>query len=679
MKYPGVRDIPISVCRYGVRTRIMFLNKMDRPGASYKSSLLSLLANRFHPNPVPLTLPIASFQPTAYQLGEPGVQGLVDLVNWQVWKWDSDDQPTMYPLPENPEYLSRLDFLPAKHPIIEHLVPARTALLENVAMFSEELMDSLLKLPSGPSTYFERDQLHRFLRKVSLENSILPVVCGSALKHVGTNVLLDYIGELLASPLDVLEGPLPNNPPLQVLVWKVSWDKKRGWMTFVRVYSGNASQQILNKTHPSTGKLKKNSAVFNSTRNTLERASKLLLLYASRAEEVDELPFGSVGVILGFRHTRTGDTITNEHKIGGATKHQKRKDKGSNAQAKATQTLKSIAIPPAVVSTAILPLSHSDEEPVQQALESLSRTDPSVRVDAQDGQLLIHGMGSLHLEIVERRLREEWEAQFEVGKRRVSYREAMRGDITYLHNSVNVAGTPVSVSYRLRPLTSEELGDPLWDGNLVVDDKDQPINPPTSSPQEVQEFIAVGIASALSASPHSSLPMSHVHIQVLDYDEPETLSYLTGASAMLLRNAIREAGPGPVMEPFTLFEISVPEDSFGKVIKDLTEHEGEILETESDGSGQDVDDGQPYSEEGVYLPPLELTPAALGTNKTSNSISAQPRRAIRALAPLSKMLDYSSRMRAISGGHGQFEMIRSDFQEVSDSRRLEILKEIGRV
>lgn len=219
----------------------MFLNKLDRPGASFKASLASLLLHRLHPNPMALTLPIASFDPQQYAQAEPGVQGLVDLVKWELWKWNEEGQATCHPLPRDDENFQNLNYITSSHPILPHLIPARTQLLENLSMFSEELMESLLNLPSSPTSYLnvESSVITRHLRQATLKNEILPVLCGSAIKNIGTDLVMDYVGELFASPLDVAHDPQGPNAPLRLLAWKVTWDKKRGWMTFVRVYSGS--------------------------------------------------------------------------------------------------------------------------------------------------------------------------------------------------------------------------------------------------------------------------------------------------------------------------------------------------------------------------------------------------------------------------------------------------------
>lgn len=233
----------------------MFLNKLDRPGASFRSSLISLLSHRLHPRPMVLTLPVASFDKDDYTRAEPGIQGLVDLVKWEVWKWNAEGQATRQPLPRDIIEIPKVGIFASNHPILEHLLPARTALLDNLSMHCEELMDTLISLPSTPSAYLTvpTDQILLHLRAATLRNNILPVLCGSAFKHIGTELVMDYVGDLLPSPIDVLEKDIitreskpvavrAQSGPLVMLAWKVGWDKRKGWMTFVRVYSGKFLQ-----------------------------------------------------------------------------------------------------------------------------------------------------------------------------------------------------------------------------------------------------------------------------------------------------------------------------------------------------------------------------------------------------------------------------------------------------
>lgn len=281
--------------------------------------------------------------------------------------------------------------------------------------------------------------------------------------------------------------------------------------------------------------------IHNKTRNQRERVSKLLLLYASEPEEVETLSFGSVGVIMGLKHTRTGDTLVS-----------------TRGAAESSSSLRDIIPPPAVMSASVIPESHSDLEPVQEALNSLVRTDPSVRVEIQEGQMLVHGLGALHLEIVEGRLRDEWNARFEFGKRRVSYREGLGTENKTSTNtwSTEIAGKKVDATIKLSlsPVPEGEKGDPVWDGNVVVDKAGRPVGSPESFSDydHPMAHIARGLGNALSSSPHTSLALSSIRIQVDEFTYPKavTPSVLAGAAAVLLRQHLRDAGMGPVMEPY---------------------------------------------------------------------------------------------------------------------------------
>jgi elongation factor G len=420
------------------------------------------------------------------------------------------------------------------------------------------------------------------------------------------------------------------------------------------------------------GTLTKQTALLNMNQNERERVSKLLLLYASEIEEVDALPFGSVGVILGLKNTRTGDTLVSAH---------------GNKASREGSSLPTIVPPPPVMSASIIPQSHSDLDPVQAALQALARTDPSVRVDNHEGQILIHGLGALHLEIVEGRLRDEWNVRFESGRRRVNFREGPGShkcspEMSTHNHEIGGQLVAVSIHLDLRPLGPEERGDPAWDGNVVLDAQGRPfLSPESYGPTDPQGQIARGLASALSCSPHTSLPMSHLHVKVLEARYPSVdgaSSLLVSASSNALRSALHEAGMGPLMEPYIWLKVTVPENSLGKVVKDLTETGGEVISLTSESNAMiDGTDGVGgFPQHDVYVPPEWLSPSASSGSITN--ASARMKQTINVLAPLSRMLDYSNRLRALSGGHGLFETANAGFREVSETRKKQILQEIGR-
>lgn len=391
-----------------------------------------------------------------------------------------------------------------------------------------------------------------------------------------------------------------------------------------------------------------------------------MLFYGNEPQEVDSLPFGSVGVIVGLKYTRTGDTLV------------------ASQQASKAQSMRDIIPPPPVMTASVIPQSHSDLIAVEEALQSLTRTDPSVRVELNEGQILVHGLGALHLEIVEGRLRDEWKVNFEFGTRRVSYREGL-GSTTVSHEpnswTSDVGGRQVNVQVDLsvRLLEPDELGDPVWNGNLVVGKDGEPLalSDTTPGPQDVMGYIARGISTALSSSPHTSLVSTHVYVKVNNFDYPKDAppAVLSGACARILREWIKKAGMGPLFEPYIKLKVLVYEDSLGKIVKDITEHGGEVLDLASGSMGADGDDEfEGYPSDALFIPPESLSPSSLAS---SGNAVAQ-RRSIHAVAPLSRMLDFSTRLRALSGGHGVFEMENAGFKSVDGERRLEILKEIGR-
>ncbi|KAH9853546.1 P-loop containing nucleoside triphosphate hydrolase protein [Lenzites betulinus] len=637
--------------RYDVNSRILFLNKLDRAGASFRTSLLSVLANRMHPRPMALSLPIASFDPQDYARAEPGIQGLVDLVKWEVWKYDGDGKASVHALPRDKDELERTELFPPSHPIVPHLLSARITLLDNLAQVSEDLFEVLLDLPDDASAYLSvtAQDILPHLRAATLRNDVLPVLCGSAFKHIGTELLMNYVGELLPSPTDVETNAkaIAANAPLRMLAWKVGWDKRKGWMTFVRVYSGT---------------LKSQSSVLNASRNQREKVSRLQLLYAAEVEEVDSLPFGSVGAILGLKYTRTGDTLVS---VAG----------GSHAS-----SLRDIIPPPPLMSVSVIPHSHADLEPVEEALNALARTDPSVRVETYEGQLLVHGLGALHLEIVESRLREEWKVNFEFGKRRVSFRECLGpGDVSEVNDiwQTEIGGQPIHIKlgFSVTALEEDEQGDPLWDGNLVLGEDGKSIPPGElhANSNDPLAHVAKGISSTLSSSPNTTLALSRICIQLkhLEYPKETHPSVLAGASAAILRNILRAAGQGDIMEPYIRLKISVDESSVGRVVEDLVEHGGEVLDLDASAE----EDTEPFVE-GAYIPPQWMSPS---TGKASKGGSSRMKRTIMALAPLSQMLDYSTRLRALSGGHGLFHMENDGFRRVSSQRAMDILRELGRL
>lgn len=651
----------------------MFINKLDRPGSSFTSSLQSLLRHRLHPRPMVLNLPIASFDAEDYTRGEPGIQGLVDLIKWEVWKWDSNHNCSKHRLPRDVNLLNSTNIFPENHPLLVHLLPARHALLDNLSMTSDDFMNTMLDLPSDdPSAYLSlhADQIIPHLRNASLKNEALPVICGAAAKSIGTELLMNYIGELLPSPADLSHDEQDNKSILRVLAWKVGWDAKLGWLTFVRVYSGETCTSLAQtKSLTScTGTLTKNAQLFNVTRKTKEQVGRLMLFYASEHRTVNSLSFGSVGVITGLKYTRTGDTLTAASAFASSFK------------------LGDITAPPTLMSASVIPRSHSDLVRAEEALGALIRTDPSVRVENTEGQLIIHGVGALHLEIVAGRLKDEWGVNFELGVPRVSFREGAPPEVpmTPYTWKTDVAGVQVEIriSLAIRPLLPDEHGDPAWAGNVVTDANGIALPSPESTSSEELTLLARGIWSSLSNSPTTSLSMTGIHITLGECKWPSlpNPAVLSGAGAAALRECLQSVPMGPIMEPYVRLKVVVNEDNLGKVMRDLTDTaSGEVIDLTTGQSIQSIGDEEhmPFTEDGVYIPPDVLSPSSVFRSGQPDSSIQGIKRTIHAIAPLSKMSDYASRLRSLSSGYGSFEMTSAGFRRVSESRKIDILAEIG--
>lgn len=375
-----------------------------------------------------------------------------------------------------------------------------------------------------------------------------------------------------------------------------------------------------------------------------------------------------MGVLLGLKHTRTGDTLAGGHDDSDVS-------------------LSDIVPPPPVMSTSIVAQSHSDLGPIQEALKALARTDPSIRIETQEGQVLLHGLGALHLEIVGGRLRDEWGVNFEMGKRRVSYRETVGTEtdvkLTSSWNTEGAESQTVTLSLRLRRMNVDDTATPGWDGNCVVDQSGRPLpSPDTSSNKDVPAVhLARGIHSALSTSPLSTLAYNNAFLEIVALEYPPNLpiSLLAGASASILRQMLRDQGTGPLMEPYVNVKVTFNEEHLGQVTRDLVEHGAELSEVASGAAGATDSEGEglPFSSEGLYIPPAKLSPSAM-TSDGGRYMPGSIKRFINATCPLSQMLDYSNRLRALSGGHGQFEQANAGFREVDDNRKLEILREMGR-
>lgn len=511
--------------RYRV-PRIAFINKMDRTGANF-FRVYEQMRERLRANAVPVQIPIGS---------EGDFKGIVDLVKMTAYLYTNDlgTDIAEIPIPEAME---------------EKAQSYRLQLVEAVAEADDALMEKYLE-----GEDLTADELRQGLRQGTINGSIVPVLCGSAFKNKGVQLLLDAVIDYLPSPLEVpaIEGELPNGEvaqrpaddevPLSALAFKVMADPY-GRLTFVRVYSGV---------------LQKGSYVLNSTKNKKERISRLIILKADDRIEVDELRAGDLGAVLGLKDTLTGDTLCEE---GGAI------------------VLESLYIPEPVISVAVEPKTKQDMEKLSKALQSLSEEDPTFRVtvDPETNQTVIAGMGELHLEILVDRMLREFKVEANVGAPQVAYRETIRKAVRAEGKFIRQSGGKGQYGHVVIDLEPAEPGSGFEFVSKIVGGT-VPKEYIAPSEQGMKEACSSGI---LAGYPVIDLRATLVDGSYHDVDSSEMAFKIAGS--MAIKEAVLNAAP-VLLEPMMKVEVEVPEDFIGNIIGDLNSRRGQI-------EGQETEQG----------------------------------------------------------------------------------------
>ena len=524
--------------RYKV-PRLVFVNKMDRMGANFLR-VREQIRSRFGSNAVPIQLPIGS---------EAELVGIVDLVKMRAYIYKD-------------EVGKDIDEIDIPADLVELANEWRGKLLESVADSDDVLMEKYLE-----GEELTEDEVRVGLRKGTLSGAIVPMVCGSAFKNKGVQLLLDAVIDYLPSPSDVkpVTGLLENgqeeireakdDAPLSALAFKIMADPY-GRLTFVRVYSGI---------------LKKGSYALNSSKNKRERISRLIILKADDRQEVDELRAGDLGAVLGLKDTFTGDTLCDES---------------------SPIVLETLFIPEPVISVAVEPKTKQDMEKLSKALQSLSEEDPTFRVmtDPETNQTIISGMGELHLEILVDRMKREFGVEANVGAPQVAYRETIRKTVTdiegkfarqsggkgqYGHVVINLEPT--------EPGTGFEFVSKIV-GGVIPKEFIKP------SEQGMKEACESGI---LAGYPVIDLRATLVHGSFHDVDSSEMAFKIAGS--MAIKEAVMRAQP-VLLEPMMKVEVETPEDYMGDVIGDLSRRRGNIAGMEDTASGKSVEARVPLSE-----------------------------------------------------------------------------------
>jgi elongation factor G len=516
--------------RYRV-PRICFVNKMDRTGADFFRTV-GMITDRLQATPLVLQLPYGV---------EADFAGVIDLVEMRahVWTTEMGEEWEDVDIPE----VSRAEAERWRHQLFERLADHDESLMEKFVHEEEPTVD----------------ELRRAIRRATLANEGVPVLCGSAFKNKGVQPLLDAIVQYLPSPLDVppVEGRPPRDgsepvvraaedaEPFSALAFKIMSDPYVGRLTYLRVYSGT---------------LKAGSHVVNATKDRKERVGRILQMHANHREDKDVAYTGDIVAVVGLKHTTTGDTISDpEHPV----------------------VLEAISFPAPVISVAVEPKTKADQDKLGTGLGKLADEDPTfvVKFDEETGQTVISGMGELHLDIIVDRLRREFSVDANVGKPQVAYRETIRKEAHRVEGRfVRQTGGRGQFGHVVIDLEPTGPGGGYEFVNKVVGG---------AIPREYIPAVDHGIQEALDNGVLAGYPMVDVRATLTDgtyheVDSSEMAFKIAGSIA--LKEAARRADP-VLLEPVMEFEITTPEAFMGDVMGDVTARRGRI-ERIDDRGGQ---------------------------------------------------------------------------------------------
>jgi elongation factor G len=503
--------------RYKV-PRIVFVNKMDRTGANF-FKVYGQIKDRLRTNAVPIQIPIGA---------ENDFTGIIDLVRMRASIYKDD-------LGKNIEEAE----IPAD--LMELAQEYRTIMVEAVAETDEALLEKFMM-----EEEFTEEEIRTALRKGTLEGTIVPMLCGSAFKNKGVQLLLDAVVDYLPAPTEVppIKGKLPDGSeavrkssdeePFSALAFKITSDQF-GRLTFVRVYSGV---------------LQKGTYVYNATKDKKERISRLIVLKSNERIEVDELRAGDLGAAVGLKEAITGDTLCDESK---------------------PIILESLFIPEPVISVAVEPKTKGDMEKLSKALQALSDEDPTFRVsvDSETNQTVIAGMGELHLEILVDRMLREYKVEAEVGQPQVAYRETIRKPNKAEGKYIRQSGGKGQYGHAVIEIEPGQPGSGFEFVSKIVGG---------AIPKEYINPVEQGIKEACESGIIAGYPLIDIKVTLVDgsYHEVDSSEMaFKFAGSMAIKAAVSKASP-VLLEPMMKVEVEVPEDFLGDVMGDLNSRRGNI-------------------------------------------------------------------------------------------------------
>lgn len=521
--------------------RIAFMNKMDRVGADFFMSVDSMV-EKLGARPVPVQIPIGS---------EDKLRGSIDLITMRGFFFDDETLGAKYVEGEIPAEL------------LDKAKEYREKMLESLADVDEGLMEKYL---SGEE--ISAEEIRKAIRKGTVTLEITPVVCGSAFKNKGVQLLLDAIVEFLPSPLDVppikgkrssdgeeVERKASDSEPFAALAFKIMTDPYVGQLTFVRVYSGVLSA---------------GSYVYNSTKDAKERIGRLLKMHANKREEIKEVRAGDIAAVVGLKNTLTGDTLCDENN---------------------PVSLESMEFPEPVIAVAIEPKTKADQEKLSLSLGKLAQEDPSFRIayNEETGQTLISGMGELHLEIIVDRLLREFKVGATVGKPQVAYKETIKKTARVEGKFVRQSGGRGQYGHVWIDIEPLERGKGFEFVNKIVGG---------TVPREYIPAVEKGVKEAMEGGVLVGYPLVDARVTLVDgsYHEVDSSEMAFKiAGSMALKEGAKKAQI-ILIEPIMSVEVVTPEEYMGDVIGDLNSRRGKIQSMEKRSGAQVIKSMVPLSE-----------------------------------------------------------------------------------
>ncbi|MFC4411855.1 elongation factor G [Chungangia koreensis] len=574
---PQTETVWRQATNYGV-PRIVFVNKMDKTGADFLYSVKTL-HDRLQANAHPIQLPIGA---------EDQFEGIIDLVEMTATFYGNDlgTDTTEGEIPA--EYMDQAQ-------------EYREKLIEAVAELDEEMMEKYL---GGEE--ITTDELKEGIRKGTVNVEFYPVVCGTAFKNKGVQKMLDAVIAYLPSPLDIppMKGidvdteeettrPADDSAPFSALAFKVMTDPYVGKLTFFRVYSGT---------------LQSGSYVQNSTKGKRERVGRILQMHANHREEIAEVYSGDIAAAVGLKDTTTGDTLCDD---------------------KAQVILESMEFPEPVISLSVEPKSKADQDKMGTALVKLAEEDPTFRVhtDQETGQVIIAGMGELHLDILVDRMRREFKVEANVGAPQVSYRETFRDSAKVEGKFVRQSGGRGQFGHVWIEFAPNEEGKGFEFENAIVGGV---------VPREYIPAVEAGLRDSLDNGVLAGYPLIDIKAKLFDgsyHDVDSNEMAFKIAASMALKNAVSKVNP-VLLEPMMKVEVVIPEEYLGDIMGDITSRRGRVEGMDARGNAQ----------------------------------------VVRAMVPLSEMFGYATSLRSNTQGRGTFSMVFDHYEEVPKSISEEIIK-----